>query len=173
MDVCLRVLKESNKSRFDSYSVRNSELIVSHITFRDCRVYIFSDNFSRNSCMLNGHSAGSARGFSQLNKVELDLRNRSQQIKSTRTYQQTEEQVSDVKGPALEFVTKENTQSRKNKAARWMPETKRIYPHKLIGIIFILPLISCIPSSDRVPCDRGNPLSLGSVVTLCASDFSK
>ena len=41
MDVCLRVLKESNKSRFDSYSVRNSELIVSHITFRDCRVYIF------------------------------------------------------------------------------------------------------------------------------------
>ena len=24
MDVCLRLLKESNKSRFDSYSVRNS-----------------------------------------------------------------------------------------------------------------------------------------------------
>ena len=41
MDVCLRVLKESNKSRFDRYSVRNSELIVSHITFRDCRVDIF------------------------------------------------------------------------------------------------------------------------------------
>ena len=31
MDVCLRVLKESNKSRFDSYSVRNSVLIISHI----------------------------------------------------------------------------------------------------------------------------------------------
>ena len=41
MDVCLRVLKESNKSRFDSYSVRNSVLIISHITFLDCRVLIF------------------------------------------------------------------------------------------------------------------------------------
>ena len=44
MDVCLRVLKESNKSRFDSYSVRKSVLIISHITFRDCRVHSFSDN---------------------------------------------------------------------------------------------------------------------------------
>ena len=52
MDVCLRVLKESNKSRFDSYSVRNSVLIISHITFRDCRVHMFSDNLSRNSCIL-------------------------------------------------------------------------------------------------------------------------
>ena len=34
----------SNKSRFNSYSVRNSVLIISHITFRDCRVHIFSDN---------------------------------------------------------------------------------------------------------------------------------
>ena len=51
MDVCLRVLKESNKSRFDSYSVRNSVLIISHITFLDCRVLIFfSGNLSRNSC---------------------------------------------------------------------------------------------------------------------------
>ena len=41
--------KESNKSRFDSYSVRNSVLIISHITFRDCRVHIFSDHLSRNS----------------------------------------------------------------------------------------------------------------------------
>ena len=51
MDVCLRVLKESNKSRFDSYSVRNSALIISHVTFRDCRLHIFSDNFSRSSCI--------------------------------------------------------------------------------------------------------------------------
>ena len=51
MDVCLRVLKESNKSRFDSYSVRNGVLIISQITFRDCRVHIFSDNLSRNSCI--------------------------------------------------------------------------------------------------------------------------
>ena len=51
IDVCLRMLKESDKSCFDSYSVRNSELIVSHITFRDYREHIFSDNLSRNSCM--------------------------------------------------------------------------------------------------------------------------
>ena len=51
MEICLRVLKESNKSRFESYSVRNSELIVSHTTFRDCRVQIFSDSLSRNSCI--------------------------------------------------------------------------------------------------------------------------
>ena len=49
MDVCLQVLKESNKSRFDSYSVRNSKMIVSHITFRDCHIHIFSDNLPRNS----------------------------------------------------------------------------------------------------------------------------
>ena len=51
MDICLRVLKESNKSRFDSYNVRNSILIISHITFRDCRGHIFFDNLSRNSCI--------------------------------------------------------------------------------------------------------------------------
>ena len=50
MDICLRVLKESNKSRFDSYSVRNSVLIISHITLRDCRVHIFF----RNSCIRKG-----------------------------------------------------------------------------------------------------------------------
>ena len=31
--------------------VRNSVLIISHITFRDCRVHIFSDNLSRNNCV--------------------------------------------------------------------------------------------------------------------------
>ena len=51
MDICLRVLKESNKSGFDSYSVRNSVVIISHIILRDCRVHIFSDNLSRNSCI--------------------------------------------------------------------------------------------------------------------------
>ena len=45
MGVCLRVLKESNKSRFDSYSVRKSVLIISHITFRDCRVHSFPTTF--------------------------------------------------------------------------------------------------------------------------------
>ena len=57
MDVCLRVLKESNKSRFDSYSVRNSELIVFHTTFRDCRVHIFYDNFPRNGRIREGNHA--------------------------------------------------------------------------------------------------------------------
>ena len=51
MDIYLRVLKESNKSRFDSYSVRNVVLVIPHITFRDWCVHIFSDNLSQNSCM--------------------------------------------------------------------------------------------------------------------------
>ena len=54
-ELCLRVLKESNKSRFDSYSVSNSVLIISHNTFRDCRVHILSDNLSRNSCIPQKH----------------------------------------------------------------------------------------------------------------------
>ena len=41
MDVCLRMLKESSNRRFNSYIVRNSVLIISHVTFRDCRVHIF------------------------------------------------------------------------------------------------------------------------------------
>ena len=44
-DVCLRVLKESKKSRFDNCSDRNSILIISLITFRDCRVHIFPTTF--------------------------------------------------------------------------------------------------------------------------------
>ena len=47
-------IKESNKSRFDSYCVRKIALIISHITFRDCRVHVFPDNPSRNSCMQKG-----------------------------------------------------------------------------------------------------------------------
>ena len=46
--VC-ELLKESDKCKFDSCTVRNGVLIISHITFRDCRVHIFSDNLSRNS----------------------------------------------------------------------------------------------------------------------------
>ena len=45
MDVCLRVLKESNKRSFDSCSVRNSVLIISYVTFRDCRVHFFQTTF--------------------------------------------------------------------------------------------------------------------------------
>ena len=54
MDICLRVLKESNISRFDNNSVKNSVLNIAHITFRDCRVHIFSDDLSRNSCIRSG-----------------------------------------------------------------------------------------------------------------------
>ena len=53
--ICLRVLKESNKSRFGSSKVRNKVLIISHITFRDCCVHIFSDNLSQNSCMFKSN----------------------------------------------------------------------------------------------------------------------
>ena len=45
MDVCLWVLKESNKSRFSSYSIRNNVLIIYHIAFWDCRVHIFPTTF--------------------------------------------------------------------------------------------------------------------------------
>ena len=46
MDVCLRVLKESNKSRFDSYGLRNSVLTMSHITFSGLsRAHFFPTTF--------------------------------------------------------------------------------------------------------------------------------
>ena len=51
MDVCLRVLKESNKSRFDSYS--RQKQCIDHIPYflsRLSRAH-FSDNLSRNSCI--------------------------------------------------------------------------------------------------------------------------
>ena len=66
MDVCLRVLNESNKSRFDSYSVRNSVLIISHITFRDCRVHSFFDNLSRNSCIQRNLDTTKAQGTGKI-----------------------------------------------------------------------------------------------------------
>ena len=41
IDVYLRMLRESNKSRFYSYSVRNSVSIISHVTFWDCNARTF------------------------------------------------------------------------------------------------------------------------------------
>ena len=38
--------------------VRNSVLIISHITFRGCHVHIFSDNLSRNSCIFLAEREG-------------------------------------------------------------------------------------------------------------------
>ena len=57
MDVCLRVLKESNKSRFNSYSIRNNVLIIYHIAVWDCRVHIFSNNLSWNSGIPYDHNS--------------------------------------------------------------------------------------------------------------------
>ena len=51
-DICLRVLKESNQGRFDSYS--RQEQCVGHTPYylsESSRAH-FSDNLSRNSCML-------------------------------------------------------------------------------------------------------------------------
>ena len=41
IDVCLLMLKGSTNGRFDSYRVKNSVLIISQITVRDCREHIF------------------------------------------------------------------------------------------------------------------------------------
>ena len=49
--MCSRVLKERKKVGSTATVVRNSVLIISHITFRDCRVHNFSDNLSQNSCI--------------------------------------------------------------------------------------------------------------------------
>ena len=59
MDVCLRVLKESNKSRLDSYSVKK-QWIIDHIPY-----YLsglsrahFSDSLSGNICNEQTSRAG-------------------------------------------------------------------------------------------------------------------
>ena len=50
MDVCLRGLKETTKVGSTATVSRTSVLIISHITFRDCRLHSFCDSLSRNSC---------------------------------------------------------------------------------------------------------------------------
>ena len=52
-DLCSLVLEESNKSKSDSYSVSISVLIISHTTFRDCRMHIFSDLSQNSRIMMN------------------------------------------------------------------------------------------------------------------------
>ena len=46
-------------------SVGNSVLFISHSTFRDCRMHIFSDNLSRNSYFGGARS----KGFATLRNV--------------------------------------------------------------------------------------------------------
>ena len=47
MEVCLQVLKESNKNRFDSFSVRNSVFIIVIFLSGLSRAHLFTDNLSR------------------------------------------------------------------------------------------------------------------------------
>ena len=61
--ICLRVLKESNKGRFDCDSVRNSVLIISYITYiRDYRVHVqvFLQPFSKQLYVQSTPSLGPA-----------------------------------------------------------------------------------------------------------------
>ena len=51
MDVCLRGLKKAIKVGSTATVSRTSVLIISHITFWECRVHSFYDNLSRNSCI--------------------------------------------------------------------------------------------------------------------------
>jgi len=60
MDVCLQVLKKSNKSRFDSYRVRNNVLIISAILpFGIVACTFVPDHLFRNSCipLLNSNAS--------------------------------------------------------------------------------------------------------------------
>ena len=43
--------KGKKKAGSTAAVVRYSVMIISHITFRDCRVHFFGDNLSRNSCI--------------------------------------------------------------------------------------------------------------------------
>ena len=47
-------LRKATKLGSTATALGNSVLIISHITFRSCRVKIFSDNLSRNSCIQPG-----------------------------------------------------------------------------------------------------------------------
>ena len=48
--ICLQVLKESTTNKFDSFNRQEQCIDHTHVAFRDCRVHIFYDNLSRNSC---------------------------------------------------------------------------------------------------------------------------
>ena len=51
MSVCLPVLKESNKSKVWQLQRQEQCFDHIHITFRDYRVHILSDNLSQKSCI--------------------------------------------------------------------------------------------------------------------------
>ena len=74
MDVCLRGLKETTKVGSTATVSRTSVLIISHITFRDCRVHSFCDNLSRNSCI---HFTYSAAVKSQISCLYMNIGDRN------------------------------------------------------------------------------------------------
>ena len=78
--MCLRVLKESNKSRFDGYS--RQKQCIDHIPY-----YLsglsrahFSDNLSRNSCIHNRQS--NKQVFSSLEFVNILLQIEAKAVKN-------------------------------------------------------------------------------------------
>ena len=79
MDLCSRLLKESNKGKFDSYSVRNSVLIISRITFGIVACTFFPTAFLQIAvCVLSASPPGRSSfivdlkwNFSLLNALSL------------------------------------------------------------------------------------------------------
>ena len=57
MDICLRVLKKSNKSRFDGYSVRKNVLIISLLPFGIAACIFFLTAFLEIPVILLGTSS--------------------------------------------------------------------------------------------------------------------
>ena len=65
LHVCLWMLKESNKSRFDSFGVRGSALIISHILpLGIVRCNVFATTFLKIVC-INGISPALASSLIQ------------------------------------------------------------------------------------------------------------
>ena len=83
MDLCLRVLKESNNIKFDSYSIRNSVLIISHtlpfgiVACTFCLTYL-SDILSRNSCIHLSLAVSKAQGLKSVKHHALVISARMQ-----------------------------------------------------------------------------------------------
>ena len=57
---------------------RTGVLIISHITFRDCRVHSFCDNLSRNSC-ISGAAMSRRRGVGKRRRGGSDVRGRERE----------------------------------------------------------------------------------------------
>ena len=107
---------------------RTSVLIISHITFRDCRVHCFSDNLSRNSCIyiFSNISEGTAfllQGLTYNEEVKLRRYNLKWRI-ACNNYDTiiTRENLNDKK------VNVEN----KN---RWSSDWKEIWNVKIVQVL--------------------------------------